>query len=92
MSTRNIYWGVKAAGHPHVPIVLKSESLNLLEPSGPVQVCNGIALTLGSDAEGLWAGSVLLYWHLHPFFARKLLYLSQQPFQVFHIKVQTTTE
>jgi hypothetical protein len=27
-----------------VPIVLKSGSLNLLEPSGPVKVCNGIAL------------------------------------------------
>jgi hypothetical protein len=27
-----------------VPIVLKSESLNLLEPSGPVKGCNGIAL------------------------------------------------
>jgi hypothetical protein len=25
-------------------MVLKSGSLNLLEPSGPVQVCNGIAL------------------------------------------------
>ena len=51
MSTRNIFWGVKAEGtqswqpyHPHVPIVLKSGSLNLLEPSGPVQACNGIAL------------------------------------------------
>ena len=30
--------------HLHVPIVLKSGSLNLLEPSGPVQACNGIAL------------------------------------------------
>jgi hypothetical protein len=29
-----------------VPIVLKSESLNLLEPSGPVQACSGIALPL----------------------------------------------
>ena len=29
--------------HLHVPIVLKSGSLNLLEPSRPVQVCNGIA-------------------------------------------------
>jgi hypothetical protein len=29
-----------------VPIVLKSGSLNLLEPSGLVQVCNGIALPL----------------------------------------------
>jgi hypothetical protein len=27
-----------------VPIVLKSGSLNLLEPSGPVQASNGIAL------------------------------------------------
>jgi len=27
-----------------VSIVLKSGSLNLLEPSGPVQACNGIAL------------------------------------------------
>jgi len=30
--------------HLHVPTVLKSVSLNLLEPSGPVQLCNGIAL------------------------------------------------
>jgi len=49
MSTRNISWEVMAAGaygwqpyHLHVPIVLKSGSLNLLEPSGPVQGCNGI--------------------------------------------------
>jgi hypothetical protein len=27
-------------------IVLKSGSLNFLEPSGPVKVCNGIALSL----------------------------------------------
>ena len=53
MSTRNISWGVKAAGaygwqpyHFQVPIVLKSGSLDLLEPSGPVQACNGIALPL----------------------------------------------
>ena len=53
MNTRNISWGVKAAGaygwQPHnfqVLTVLKSGSLNLLEPSGPVQACNGIALTL----------------------------------------------
>jgi hypothetical protein len=43
--------GVKAAGayglqpcHLHAPIVLKSGSLNLLEPSGPVKACNGISL------------------------------------------------
>jgi hypothetical protein len=29
-----------------VSIVLKSGSLNLLEPSGPVKGCNGIALPL----------------------------------------------
>jgi hypothetical protein len=53
MSTRNISWKVKAAGaqgwqtyHLHVPIVLKSGSVNLLELSGPVQACNGIALPL----------------------------------------------
>ena len=50
-STTNISWGVKAAGakgwqpyHLHVPIVLQSGSLKLLEPSGPVQACNGIIL------------------------------------------------
>jgi hypothetical protein len=39
MSTRNISWGAKAAGaqrwqlyHLHVPTVLKSGSLDLLEP------------------------------------------------------------
>ena len=53
MSTRNISLRVKAAGvydwqpyHLHVPIFLKSGSLNLLEPSGPVQGCNWIALPL----------------------------------------------
>jgi len=45
------FLGVKAAGasawqpyHLYVPSVLKSGSLNLLEPSGPVLACNGIAL------------------------------------------------
>jgi hypothetical protein len=53
MSTRNISWGIKAAGaygwqpyHLHVPIIFKYGSLNLLEPYGPVQDCNGIALPL----------------------------------------------
>ena len=52
-STRDISWGLKATGaygwkpyRIHVPIVLKSGSLKLLEPSGPVQVFNGIALPL----------------------------------------------
>jgi len=49
MSTRNISRGyrrpvcrVDNLTHLHVPIVLKSGSLILLEPSGPVQTCNGI--------------------------------------------------
>jgi hypothetical protein len=53
MNTRKISCGVKAAGaygwqpyHLPVPIVLKSGSLNLLEPSGPALACNGIALPL----------------------------------------------
>jgi hypothetical protein len=53
MSTRNIPWGVKVAGtygwqlyHLQVPIVLKSGSLIVLELSGCVQACNGIALPL----------------------------------------------
>ena len=29
-----------------MPIVLKSGNLNLLEPSGPVQACNGVALPM----------------------------------------------
>jgi hypothetical protein len=45
MSTRNISWGWQP-GHLHVPTVLKSGSLNLLELSGPVKACNGIALPL----------------------------------------------
>ena len=31
--------------HFHEPILLKSGSLNVPEPSGPVQACNGIAVT-----------------------------------------------
>ena len=31
--------------HLHVLIVFKSGSLNLMEPSGPVQGCTGIALS-----------------------------------------------
>jgi hypothetical protein len=60
VSTRNISWGVKAAGaygwqpyHLHVPIVLKSGKLNFQELYGPVQVCNGITLHL-RDSEILF--------------------------------------
>ena len=72
-SNRNEYQeyflGVKAGGaygwqtyHFHVPIVLKSGSVNLLEPSGPVQACNGIALPLHEDRHtfAITSRSVLL--------------------------------
>jgi hypothetical protein len=56
MSTRNISWGVNAAGayswqryHLYVPFVLKSGSLNLLEPPGPVKACIRIALLLQTN-------------------------------------------
>ena len=61
ISTRNISWGVKVAGvygwqpyHLHVLIVLKSGSLNLLEPPGPVQACNGIALLVLTGIIEIW--------------------------------------
>jgi len=51
IGTRNTSWEVKLAGawgwqpcHLHVPIVLKSSTFKLLEPSGPVQACTRIAL------------------------------------------------
>jgi hypothetical protein len=34
----------KKTCHRHVPIVLTSGSLNLLEPYGPIQACNEIVL------------------------------------------------
>jgi hypothetical protein len=48
---------VKAAGktyHIHVLIIIKSGSLNHLEPSWPVRACNGIALSLPLK----WCGHV----------------------------------
>jgi hypothetical protein len=48
MSTSYVSWGYRLmvcrADNLRVPIVLKSGSLNLLDPSGPLQACNGIAL------------------------------------------------
>jgi hypothetical protein len=63
----NISWRVKAAGvqgwqpyHLHVPIVLKSGSLKLLEPSGPVQTCNGFASPFFSSRAACGFGVVQL--------------------------------
>jgi hypothetical protein len=46
MSTRNISWGggFKGGLPPSCADCLKIWELSLLEPSGPVKVCNGIAL------------------------------------------------
>ena len=38
--------------HLHVPIVKKSGGLNLLEPCGPFQACNGSALPLLERVRG----------------------------------------
>jgi hypothetical protein len=37
---------VRKADNLHVPMSKKSGGLNLLEPCGPVQACNGTALPL----------------------------------------------
>jgi len=48
MSTRSISWGVKPVGAqgwpPSCAVVMKSGNLNFLEPSRPVQACNGTDL------------------------------------------------
>ena len=52
MITRYIYWGkggrcVRVTTlPPSCAVVMKSGNLNFLEPSGPLQACNGTALTL----------------------------------------------
>jgi len=48
MSTGNIFWGLKAdcVGLTTLPTVLKYDSLNPLESSGPVQASNGKSLPL----------------------------------------------
>jgi hypothetical protein len=45
--------------HLHVPIVLKSGSLNLLEPIRPPQACNGIALPLPLMGKMIWDTNTL---------------------------------
>ena len=83
--------GVKTAGvwgwqpyHLHVPIVTKFGSLNLLEPSGYVQVCNGVAwraLVCHLADPALipgWSVWHLLRrtWHFHIFYHSNLVSVS----------------
>jgi hypothetical protein len=65
MSTRNISLGVRVASmyglqpyQLHVLTLLISGCLNILEPSGPVQACNGTALPLPSQC--VWKVAVNL--------------------------------
>jgi hypothetical protein len=83
MSTRNIFRGVKAAGAQgwqpyqfYVPIVLKSESLNFLEPSGPVQACNEIALPLPLPYTDAVVGLFLYNLCLDNFFFIIMIFIS----------------
>jgi len=52
MSTRRISWGKcgrcvrMTTLPPPCAVVMKSENLNFLEPSGPLQACNGTDLPL----------------------------------------------
>jgi hypothetical protein len=58
--------------HLHVSIVLKSGSLNFMEPSGPVQACNGTALP----------SPCTKYWSLcHIFMCNKLTPRSVHPYK-----------
>ena len=67
MSTRCISWGkggrcVKLTTlPPSCAVVMKSGNLNFLEPSGPLQACNGTALTfywnLEARRDGLWGSA-----------------------------------
>jgi hypothetical protein len=43
---------------------LKSGSLNLLEPSGPVQACNAIAFPLPQNKQRLFPYTALAGWFL----------------------------
>jgi hypothetical protein len=48
-----------------MPIVLKSGSLNLLEPSGSVKACSGTALPLPHHNEPNLTGGILMYFCHH---------------------------
>jgi hypothetical protein len=76
-----------------VPIVLKSGSLNLLETSGPVKACNGIALTFYSFADILLAFATLLL-ELYTFTVLGVLYEQKKQslsvrFSVYYIISET---
>jgi len=72
MSTRGHFQGVKAA----CAVVMKSGNLKFLEPSGPLQICNGTALPiLHNTNRFLIPLSVTVHTHLHDIHCRCLWYL-----------------
>jgi len=73
-----------------VPIVLKSGSLSLLEPSGAVQACNGIALPLTHYTVSHLRRPVLL--SAHDQTSLKLFsFLIHSMFQILkHVEVSST--
>jgi len=56
-----------------VPIVLKSGNLNFQEPSGPVQVCNGIALPLPFTTLKFWLSCMVILKENRPCSEKELL-------------------
>ena len=61
-----------------MPIVLKSGSLNLLEPSGPVQACDGIALPSSVSSHVFWfeMPQVWISTRHHPTYKNNIIYNS----------------
>jgi hypothetical protein len=59
-----------------VPIVLKSGNVNFLEPSGPVQACNGIALPFTAP---------YFQFSMH---VQQLILITKQQYYIFLISIQ----
>jgi hypothetical protein len=56
--------------HIHVPIVKKSGGLNILEPCGPVQACNGTAFISGGS---VYMGTMYVIIKNYPEYERKVM-------------------
>jgi hypothetical protein len=72
--------------HLHVPIVLKSERLNLLEPSGPVEACNGIALPYLNE----WINKRVPFHKVHTIGNLVVRILSNKTLQLWTVSSQIT--
>jgi hypothetical protein len=81
---------VRKACHLHVPIVLKSGSFNLLEPSGPEKACNGTALHFTYQQYSIQGVSTCLtclhttFIFLASLFFWKLNMFSNTPYYFYH--------